>query len=248
MILDEIIKKKSETLAQDVKDIIPTKRGEFAQMMKREGLYIIGEIKRASPSVGDIVADFHPLEIAQAYEDAGIDAISILTERHFFKGSIQYVKDVAKITKLPLLRKDFIIDVREILQAKQAGASLILLIVAILDDKTLQEFYQVAYAIGLECIIEVHNEEELQRALRISPQIIGINNRDLHTFQVDITMSGKLRPSIPDDIVVISESGIHTSDDIAYLNEIGVDGVLIGESFMRCDNIALHLKDLLHHE
>lgn len=245
MILDTILAKKLEHLEEDLQTLRPTKHGHIATTIKQsKELYILGEIKKASPSKGVIVEDFSIERFAQNYKEAGIDALSVLSEQDFFQGRTEYVTKAKELFQGPVLRKDFIMDVREILQTKQIGADLILLIVAMLDDVQLKVFYECARAIGLECIVEVHNEEELSRALAIQPEIIGINNRNLHTFDVSLDTTKLLACKIPDSIAIISESGIFTHRDITFVKECGVDGVLIGESFMRSHNFQQHLKEL----
>lgn len=245
MILDTIIEKKKETLEEDLKHLLPTNIQPIAKQMKEsKALFVIGEIKKASPSKGVIVEDFNVKKFAHAYEQAGIDAMSILTEKHYFLGSLDYIQAAKKECHCPILRKDFIMDPREIIETKRSGADLMLLIVAMLDDIQLKTFYEMAYALGLECIVEVHNENELQRALKINPQIIGINNRNLYTFEVSLDTTKTLAGMIPDHISVVSESGIFTHRDMEYVKEAGVDAVLIGESFMRSSDFTKHLKEL----
>lgn len=245
MILDTIVEKKKETLEADIASYMPEKKGYIAKQMKRyDSLFVIGEIKKASPSKGVIVEDFNVQRFATAYDEAGINAISVLTERNFFLGSLDNITYVRTVSDIPILRKDFIVDAREIMQSKHFGANMILLIVAILDDQQLKSFYQTARLLDLECIVEVHNEEELERALRIHPEIIGINNRNLKTFEVDLRTTRNLMRNMPSTISVVSESGIHTHEDMEYVQACGVDAVLIGESFMRAKNIRNHLKEL----
>lgn len=245
MILDTIVEKKKETLEADIASYMPDKKGYIAKQMKRyDSLFVIGEIKKASPSKGVIVEDFNVQRFATAYDEAGINAISVLTERNFFLGSLDNITYVRTVSDIPILRKDFIVDAREIMQSKHFGANMILLIVAILDDQQLKSFYQTARLLDLECIVEVHNEEELERALRIHPEIIGINNRNLKTFEVDLRTTHNLMRNMPSSISVVSESGIHTHEDMEYVQACGVDAVLIGESFMRAKNIRDHLKEL----
>ena len=245
MILDTIIEKKKTHLERDVEDIVPKGKEEIVTRIKQsKELFVIGEIKKASPSKGIIVEDFDVVHLANEYKQAGIDALSVLSEQDFFMGDIAYVTKAKEIFQGPVLRKDFLMDVREIIQSKQIGADLVLLIVAMLDDGKLKTFYQCARGIGLQCIVEIHNEEELERALRIQPDIIGINNRDLHTFEVSLDTTKRLMKLIPKEIAVLSESGIFTHEDMQYVKEAGVDGVLIGESFMRSDTMSQHLHEL----
>lgn len=245
MILDKILAKKAETLEEDLAQYLPKERGKIAQQMKQyDSLFVIGEIKKASPSKGVIVENFNVALLTNAYDEAGINAISILTERNFFQGDLQNITIARAVSDVPILRKDFIMDAREIVQTKRVGANMMLLITAMLDDKQLKEFYQIAKLLDLECIVEVHNEEELQRALAIHPEIIGINNRDLHTFEVSLQTTERLASMIPDSISIVSESGIFTHEDMEYVRKAGADAVLIGESFMRSPDIRAHLREL----
>jgi indole-3-glycerol phosphate synthase len=200
------------------------------------GLHFIAEIKKASPSKGIIVKDFPYLQIAQEYTDAKIDAISVLTEPDYFQGNLQYLNDIAQTVQTPLLRKDFTVDPYMLYQAKIAGASLVLLIVATLTDQQLQEFLKLADDLGLAALVEVHNQTELERALDANAKIIGVNNRNLKDFTVDLNNSLKLRPAVPDNIPFITESGIKTTDDIKRLKDAHVNGVLIGETFMKAND------------
>ena len=247
MILDRIVEKKIKRLKQlnldikilreEVKKI--NSRPSFIKALKKDGLSIIGEVKKASPSKGLIKENFDPLSLATEYENC-VDAISVLTEEAFFLGDPKYLKQIARKIDIPILRKDFIIDKVQIYEAKILGASAILLIVAILDEKTLKEFITIAESLGLDTLIEVHTKKELEIALRVKSKIIGINNRDLKTFKVDLNTTIELSKLIPKDIVIVSESGIKDETDIKKLKEGKIDAVLIGEVFMRCDNI----KDL----
>lgn len=246
MILDTIVEKKKESIESHFQSIT-FPQGRIARAMKaKQGLFILGEIKKASPSKGLIAPEFDVEQLAKEYTYSGVDAISVLCEEHFFQGSIQHLITANSFTSLPLLRKDFIIDTREIVEASQAGASMILLIVAMLDDVQLLHFYQCARMLGLECIVEVHNEIELTRALAIHPEIIGINNRNLHTFEVSLDTTKQLAKLIPDTIAVISESGIFTHEQLEEVAQYGIDGVLIGESFMRCKDKKKHLQELFY--
>ena len=233
MILDTIIEKKKTTLEEELMRMLPREQGKIAKQMKLyDSLFVIGEIKKASPSKGVIVEDFSAARFANAYDEAGINAISILTERNFFQGGLENIEIARSV------------DVREVVQTKRIGANMMLLIVAMLDDATLREFYQLARFLDLECIVEVHNEKELERALQLQPEIIGINNRDLHTFAVSLETTKRLASRIPADISIVSESGIFTHEDMEYVRKAGADAVLIGESFMRCPDIRTHLQEL----
>lgn len=245
MILDDIVQKKLESLKKepykfDYQKLFASYRGKhiksFRNALLSPGLSIIGEIKKASPSRGLIKPDFNPVAIAKEY-DGAVDCISVLTEEDFFMGSINYLKDVHSAVSLPLLRKDFIISPLQIIEAAEAGASAVLLITAILREYELREFILLTRGLGLDALVEVHNETELETAIACSADIIGINNRNLNDFSEDINTTARLRRLIPDSIAVVSESAIHTTDDIKILQAADVDAVLIGESFMKSGNI-----------
>ena len=205
----------------------------FEMALKSEDIAFICEIKKASPSKGIITNSFPYLDIAKDYETAGACAISVLTEPYYFFGNDRYLKEIAETVKIPLLRKDFTIDSYMIYEAKLYGASAVLLICAILDRDTLLEYISVAHSLGLSAVVEVHNEKEIAMALSAGARIIGVNNRNLKTFEVDITLSQRLRKLVPPDILFVSESGISSPADINKLREIGADAALIGESIMR---------------
>ena len=224
------------------------KQGEFLfpfqSNLSKEGIQFICEVKKASPSKGIIAQDFPYLEIAQAYEEAGAVAISVLTEPAYFLGSDEYLKEIVEKVKIPVLRKDFTIDAYQIYEAKMLGASAVLLICSLLEEETLSDFLEIAHSLGLSALVETHNEEEIKRALSVGAKIIGVNNRDLKNFTVDITNSIRLRKLVPKDVLFISESGIQTAQDIATLKEHGVNGVLMGESFMRCEDKKKKMREL----
>lgn len=244
MILDTIIEKKKETLELSFQKTDHLFHPIAHQIKAKDDIFVIGEIKKASPSKGVLVKDFDVAKMAKDYTVAGVDALSILTEENFFQGSLENIKLAKAFSNIPVLRKDFIMDAREIIQSKQVGADMILLITAMLSDEQLRTFYQMANMLYLECIVEVHNEEELKRALKIHPEIIGINNRDLYTFEVSLDTTKQLAKKIPDDICIVSESGIFTHEDMEYVKAAGADAVLIGESFMRCHDFMEHLQQL----
>lgn len=196
----------------------------------------ICEVKKASPSKGIIAEDFSYLSIAKEYEKAGAAAISVLTEPEYFLGKDEYLQEIAKEVQIPILRKDFTIDSYQIYEAKVLGASAVLLICALLDTTTLKEYIDIAHSLGLSALVEAHTKQEVQSAIEAGARIIGVNNRDLKTFQVDVQNSIKLRENIPDDVIYISESGIKTAEDIKALRENGVNAVLIGETLMRSPN------------
>jgi indole-3-glycerol phosphate synthase len=223
-----------------------TKRGDhrgfnFALRHPRRGsIALIAEVKKASPSAGVIRADFDPVQIAKQYEAAGASCLSVLTDEKFFQGSLASLKQIRAAVKLPLLRKDFIIDERQILEAVHWGADAILLIVAILTDAQLKRFHELATEAGLAALVEVHDEEELQRALAIEARLIGVNNRNLQTFTVDLGTTERLAAQAladrsEDDFLLVAESGIHTRADVERLARARASAILVGESLMRGD-------------
>jgi len=220
-------------------------------LIESPGLSIIAEIKRASPSRGAINVEINPADVAQAYERGGAVAISVLTEEDYFQGSLDDLRSVRAVTPLPLLRKDFMVEEFQIYEAAAAGADAILLIVAALDDTALGQLRAIAEdELGMEALIEVHTEDELQRAVQCGATLIGVNNRNLRTFEVSLETSERLIQQAPCDVVCISESGLRTREDLRRLRELGFQGFLIGEMLMRADNPEQALRDLLgevHH-
>ena len=218
----------------------------YNELRKSDTMQVISEMKRASPSKGLINEGADPIEQAKKYESAGAVCISVLTEDKYFKGSYQDLADIANNVDIPILNKDFIIHEVQIDYAKAAGASVILLIVAALSDEKLKAFYNYATDLGLDVLVEVHNEEELDRALAINPKILGVNNRDLKTFNLDLVQTEKLAEKINaiPNIAFISESGIWTSEDSERVANAGARGVLVGESLMRSGNVEDALKSL----
>lgn len=204
----------------------------FERAISKKGMSYICEIKKASPSKGVLVEEFNPIDIALAYHRAGADAISILTEPDYFQGNIEYMAEISNISKLPLLQKDFIIDEYQIYEAKVYGADAILLIAGVLDTKTLERFIKICNELGLSALVETHNEEEIKSAIKGGARVIGVNNRDLRTFEVDLGLSMELRPLVPSYISFVAESGIRNRSDIEMLEEGGVNGVLVGETLM----------------
>jgi indole-3-glycerol phosphate synthase len=217
----------------------------FKDAIKRHGkLSVIGEIKQASPSRGLIKKEFSPVDIARIYSDCRVNALSVLTEEEFFLGKINYIEDIKKEVDLPVLRKDFIIDEAQILESRAAGADAILLIVRILDDNQLSHFYNVSKELGMDVLVEAHSEKELRKVLKLGADIIGINNRNLNTLKVDLARTQKLIPFVPADMVKVAESGVSSFKDMLWLKGLGVDAVLIGETFMRADNVAEKVREL----
>ena len=236
-ILEKIKVKRDIQLEDELKSF---KQPSLKKALNQKGIQIIGEIKRASPSKGKIAKDdFDLLKQAQSYVDKGVAAFSILTEKEYFKGENDFIKIVReKFPEMPILRKDFIYTPFQVAHAKFLGASAVLLIVRMLDDKTLCVLHKLAHDLELDVLVEVHDEVELERALKIPDlEILGVNNRNLNTFEVDIKTTKKLMDKIPDEmkekLVLVGESGFLTKEDLEYAKSIGVDGLLIGEALMR---------------
>ncbi|MCL2213312.1 MAG: indole-3-glycerol phosphate synthase TrpC [Oscillospiraceae bacterium] len=204
-----------------------------AALRNSEDIAFICEVKKASPSKGIIAEDFPYLQIAQEYQAAGAAAISVLTEPEFFMGSDAYLREIADGVSTPLLRKDFTVDEYMIYQAKVLGASAVLLICSILDEDTLAKYIRIAHSIGLSALVEVHDSAEVAMALGAGARIIGVNNRNLKTFEVDITLSEQLRKLVPNDVLFVAESGIKTAAEVEVLRKCGTNAVLIGETIMR---------------
>lgn len=224
-------------------EIAPPRPG-FIQALEKPGLSCICEVKKASPSKGLIRPDFHPAALAREYEAAGADCISCLTEEHYFQGSSEYLRDIAQNVNIPILRKDFIFDAYQIYEAKALGASAVLLIAAILNDAHLREFFDLAHALGLDCLVEVHTAEEVERAQKLKPRLLGVNNRNLKTFEVDLAHTAALASLREPGQLFVSESGIRNNADMKTVQANGADAVLIGETLMRSDNIAATLRAL----
>lgn len=232
----EILKKQAESMEKGT--------FSFEKALKQPKMAFICEVKKASPSKGLIAPDFPYLDIAKDYQAAGASAISCLTEPFYFQGSDRYLEEIAQAVDIPVLKKDFTVDPYMIYQAKVYGASAILLICAILTDEMLAEYFSIAEELGLSCLFEAHDDVEIQRALSCGARIIGINNRDLKTFALDLKNSLKYRKLVPNDVIFISESGIKTRQDIAILESYGVDAVLIGETLMRAEDKGKALQEL----
>ena len=214
--------------------ILPADTGfPFETAIRKSGLSFICEIKKASPSLGLISNDYPYRSIARDYEEAGAAAISVLTEPCYFLGEDRHLSDIVQTVDIPVLRKDFTVDDGQIYEAKCLGASAILLIVALLDVRTLAGFIESAHSLGLSALVEAHTAAEIESALRSGARIVGVNNRDLETFRVDLATSLRLRHLVPPGVLFVSESGIRTAEDIAALRRIGADAVLIGETLMR---------------
>ncbi len=257
MILDQIVADNLEEL-ESRKRSFPLKELQtvaleqpspldFTSALHGNHVKLIAEVKKASPSRGVIRSDFNPVAIAQTYAANGAAAISVLTEARYFQGSLNHLRDIRKAlgNRLPLLRKDFLCDPYQVYESRAYGADSVLLIVAILTPEKLKELLELSHELGMSCLTEVHNEAELEIAVKGGARIIGINNRDLTTLTVDLTTTKRLRPLIPKDRTVVSESGIRDRSDMGKLKKWGVDAVLIGESLISAPNIATKMKELL---
>lgn len=254
-ILDELAERARERTAQAKRKVPETEIRRQAEALRRsgfpferalskEGLSFICECKKASPSKGLIAPEFPYLAIAREYEAAGADAISVLTEPHWFLGSDAYLKEIAAAVSVPCLRKDFTVDAYMIYEAKLLGAAAVLLICSILDEGQIREYLAICDELGLSALVEAHDEGEVGMALRAGARIIGVNNRNLKDFTVDTGNSRKLREQIPADVLFVSESGVRSSEDVARLRAIGADAVLIGETLMRAEDKRAKLLEL----
>ena len=259
-ILETIVEQKQREVAQlparliavgDLRDAMLEhgERRDFIAALKNPHVGKIGliaEVKKASPSMGVICKDFDPVRIAKEYEAAGASCLSVLTDEKFFQGSLDYLRQIRAAVKIPLLRKDFIIDERQILEAIEWGADAILLIVAILTDEQLEKFHMLAIEAGLAVLVEVHDEEELERALKISPALLGVNNRNLKNFKVDLATTENLAPKIiSNGSLLVSESGIHTRADVERVKKCGAGAILVGESLVKQGDIGAKVRELI---
>lgn len=252
MILDEIVADKKKRLAEhklrisedEMKELAAACEREsisFYQALAKDGLSIIGEFKKASPSHGEMD---NKIELADRIDkyNASVDAISCLTEEDHFLGNVEYFKQIRQITKLPMIRKDFIIDPYQIFEAKVIGADCILLIAAILNDRELKLFYELAYALGMDALVEVHDEKEMMRAVGLDAKIIGVNNRNLKDFTIDLHTTKRLAQMLPKETILVSESGVEKDEDIVFLKQTGVDALLIGTVFMEAEEPEMLAK------
>ena len=253
-ILDEIVDWKRHEIAR-IRDTRPLDDVRVAMAraapalsllaaLRHPGVTLIAEIKRASPSKGLLRPNLDPVALAQVYEANGARAISVLTDQRFFQGDLQDLTAVRHATSLPILRKDFILDRYQVYEARAAGADAVLLIVAALGDEDLQSLYQVIRELGMDALIEVHNADELERALRLEPCIIGVNNRNLHTFDVNLETTARLRSLVPADVVLVAESGVHSAADVRWLAGAGVDAVLVGEAIVTAADAGTKVREL----
>src|SRR5580658_8016663 len=250
-ILDKIVEEKKREVSKlpariiaagDLRDAMLEhgERRDFPAALRksnRGSIALIAEVKKASPSAGVICQDFDPVRIAKEYEAAGASCLSVLTDEKFFQGSLDYLRQIRAAVQLPLLRKDFIIDERQILEAIEWGADAILLIVSILSDEQLKKFHSLAMDAGLVALVEVHDAQEMERALKIGAELIGVNNRDLKTFNVDSATTEKLAATVGREKILVAESGIHTRADVERLKNCGAKAILVGESLLRDGDI-----------
>jgi indole-3-glycerol phosphate synthase len=257
MILDQIVQNSRRELEARKRDVPLEKIRQLALEQPRpldlavalwsDRIRLIAEVKKASPSRGVICQDFNPVEIARTYAENKAAAISVLTETQYFQGSLDYLSDIncaLGTLRPPLLRKDFIFDPYQIYESRAYAADALLLIVAILKFEELQELLDLSHRLHMRCLVEVHNQDEVDIAVRSGARIIGINNRDLQTFQVDINTTARLRPLIPMDRIVVSESGIKTRRDMGKLQSLGVNAALVGESLIASNDIATKMREL----
>lgn len=246
--LNEVAQKKAQFPIQGLREatssLAPTRDMELA-LRAEGGLKLIAEIKRASPSSGILRKDLNPLEIALQYQQNGASAISVLTDERFFQGKLSHLEEIRRVIKLPLLRKDFVIDPYQLYEARVAGADAVLLIASLLDRSKLEGLLGLARELGLGCLVEAHTEEELKKVLDTPATLLGINNRNLETFQIDLETTLRLRPLIPRDKIVVSESGINTRTNVLRLQEAGIDAILVGEALIRSKDPGAKIRELM---
>lgn len=255
MFLEKIVKAKQEEIEQSkgriplaelksrARDLAPPR--DLVAALDRRACNVIAEIKKSSPSKGRLRDDFDPLQIASVYAENGASALSVLTDRQFFEGEKSYLAEIRNAVKIPLLRKDFIIDPYQIYETRVLGGDALLLIARLLDAKKLSDYLELSRALGLSSLVEIHNGEDLEKALAAGARLMGINNRDLGTFTTDLDASLKLAPLIPKGVSVVSESGIKTRKDIETLMDAGIHSFLIGETLMRADDMGRKLRELM---
>lgn len=218
---------------------------DFVSVLSGDGIHLIAEIKQASPSRGMLNPNLNLTELAKTYVKGGAAAISVLTEANYFQGSIEHLAAVREVVKLPLLRKDFIFTPYQIYESRAYGADALLLIAAILSQREIEQLLSLSHSLGLRCLVEVHNEVELEKALQSSAKVIGINNRDLKTFKVDLNTTHRLRPLIPQAQVVVSESGIKSRSDVEKLKKWGVNAILVGEALVTASDVLTKIRELI---
>ena len=230
-------------LEQKIQQIAP--QYSLADALSSEGLSVIAEIKKASPSAGVIREHFEPVTIAQSYMKAGANAMSVLTDEEFFQGSLQYIEQIRPLVSVPILRKDFILDTYQVLEARAFGADALLLIVAALECERLRELLAKTYELGMEALVEVHSADEMKIAVEAGAKIIGINNRNLETFRIDLATTEQLVPLASPGTILVGESGLHTDDDLQRMIRAGVDAILVGTHFMKHPEPGIALQQFL---
>ncbi len=244
-----LVEKRKDFFSSLKEKVNQAPRGIFKEAISQAGqINLIAEIKKASPSAGVIREDFDLLKIAKIYIEHHVAALSVLTEEKYFLGQPEFIKQITEKCKVPVLTKDFIIDEGQIYEARLNGASAVLLIVAILEDSVLKHLMAVAASLGLDCLVEVHDDEELKRALDCGAEIIGINNRDLKTLKVDLKTSERLIPKIPKGKVIVVESGLQARNDVEKFKKLGAHAVLIGETFMRSKDIGQKVDEVMGYD
>jgi len=243
----EVEQKKRSLPISDLKKRIVLQKMPlgFASALRGDGIKLIAEIKKASPSRGVLCPDLNPVALAKTYMQGGAAAISVLTEVNHFQGNLEYLEAIRREVNIPLLRKDFIFDEYQVYESAACGADALLLIAAILSREQLEDLLALSHQIGLTCLVEVHDENEVEQALLSNAEIIGINNRDLNTFNVDINTTRRLRPLIPDGKIVVSESGINNRADIKRIKGWGVNAALVGEALVTTENITAKMEELI---
>ena len=254
-VLDRILARKVEEIAERKADVslAEMKRQaqdaahyprDMARALRKDRVALIAEVKRASPSKGILVADFAPVMLGVIYDQNGASAISVLTDEDFFMGSLDYLRAVREAVRVPVLRKDFIIDPYQVYEGRAAGADAMLLIAAALSDSQLYGLHALTAELGMSALVEVHNEVEMERALKLNARLIGINNRDLRTFEVDLGTTARLSRMVGDDVILVAESGIRNSDDAKRMGELGADAILVGESLVRSNDMVQLVRAL----
>jgi indole-3-glycerol phosphate synthase len=255
-VLDEIVATKRreieaakiarpESQVRAAAEEAPPARSFFELLAAGGEMKLIAEVKKASPSAGVIREDFHPVEIAKTYERHGASCLSVLTDEYYFQGSLDYLRAVRQAVGLPVLRKDFILDVYQLYEARAAGADAVLLIAECLDDCNLRKLHNETVSLGMSPLVELYEPENLQRVFDAGATLIGVNNRDLRSFKTDLEHTLRLRALVPDQCVLVSESGIRTRDDVLRLQAAGVDAILVGESLMSCPDIGAAVDAIL---
>lgn len=244
--LEEISRAKAARPLSELESLAPSEgTRDFCKALSGNGISLIAEVKKASPSKGLIREDFQPTSIASAYEQGGASCISVLTDEQFFQGHLDFLVQVRSTVELPVLRKDFVLDSYQVLEARVAGADAVLLIAECLDDMQLKDLHDQIVELGMTPLVELYEIGNVEKVLRCQPKLVGVNNRDLNTFEVDLSHTVRLRREIPDEILLVGESGIFTRDDALILESAGVDAMLVGESLMRAADIAKATANLV---